>query len=119
MSHGSCGSADGSPVAASCAAGPATTVRMTSASESCSTSARRCNVRTRPLRVALVYDDSLDRFGGIPQYIAVLGGALTRAGHDVSLLVGETTIDAARGCRVHSLARNVHVRFNGNRLSMP
>lgn len=71
------------------------------------------------LRVALVYDDSLDRFGGIPQYLSVLGAALMRAGHDVSLLVGESSADAAHGCRVHSLARNIRVRFNGNRLSVP
>jgi phosphatidylinositol alpha-mannosyltransferase len=71
------------------------------------------------LRIALVYDDSLDRHGGIPQYLTVLGRALVRLGHEVDLLVGSTTANATEGCRVHSLARNVQVRFNGNRLSMP
>lgn len=71
------------------------------------------------LRVALVYDDSLDKFGGIPQYIGVLSRALSRAGHEVTLLVGETSSRQLWGCQVHSLAHNVRVRFNGNVLSMP
>jgi phosphatidylinositol alpha-mannosyltransferase len=71
------------------------------------------------LSVALVYDDSLDRFGGIPQYLGVLGEALTRAGHEVTLLVGDTVATDIGGCPVYSLARNVKVRFNGNVLSMP
>lgn len=72
-----------------------------------------------PLRVALVYDDSLDHVGGIPQYLTVLARALTRSGHDVSLLVGETRRSEVGGCPVRSLARNVTVRFNGNVLRMP
>lgn len=71
------------------------------------------------LRIALVYDDSLDRYGGIPRYLTVLAGELREAGHDVTMLVGETASPSVNGCQVHSLARNVHVRFNGNRLSMP
>jgi phosphatidylinositol alpha-mannosyltransferase len=75
--------------------------------------------RGAPLRVALVYDDSLDHHGGIPQYLRVLSAALTNAGHEVVLLVGESTTRDSGGCAVHSLARNLSVRFNGNRLSMP
>lgn len=71
------------------------------------------------LNVALVYDDSLDQFGGIPQYLGVLGGALKRAGHDVTLLVGDTAATEVAGCPIHSLARNIKVRFNGSVLSMP
>jgi phosphatidyl-myo-inositol alpha-mannosyltransferase len=73
----------------------------------------------RPLRIALVYDDSLDRFGGIPQYLRTLSVALVRAGHEVTLLVGDTVVNEVGDCMVHSLARNVRVRFNGNSLSMP
>ncbi|HXD56226.1 MAG TPA: glycosyltransferase family 4 protein [Solirubrobacteraceae bacterium] len=71
------------------------------------------------LRVALVYDDSMDKFGGVPQYIGVLSAALRRAGHEVTLLVGHTAARQVSGCDVHSLARNVRVRFNGNVLSVP
>jgi phosphatidylinositol alpha-mannosyltransferase len=69
--------------------------------------------------VALVYDDSMDHVGGIPQYLSVLGRALSRTGHHVSLLVGDTRRTEVGGCRVESLARNVTVRFNGNVLRMP
>lgn len=71
------------------------------------------------LRVALVYDDSLDRPGGIPQYLASLASGLSARGHHVDVLVGETHQAELAGCQVHSLARNLHVRFNGNRLSIP
>lgn len=72
-----------------------------------------------PLDVALVYDDSLDRPGGIPQYLTTLAGALRRRGHRVALVVGATEQHEVAGCPVHSMSRNVGVRFNGNRLSMP
>ena len=42
-----------------------------------------------------------------------------RAGHDVVLVVGDTSAKSFAGCPVQSLARNVKVRFNGNVLSMP
>jgi phosphatidylinositol alpha-mannosyltransferase len=71
------------------------------------------------LRVALVYDDSLDRPGGIPAYLASVARALSARGHHVEVLVGETRQAELAGCPVHSLARNLHVRFNGNRLSIP
>ena len=73
----------------------------------------------RRLSIALVYDDSLDRHGGIPQYLATLGEGLTRPGHGVSLLVGSSSIDSLGSARVYSLARNVPVRFNGSEGTMP
>lgn len=75
--------------------------------------------RNRELRVALVYDDSMDRDGGVPQYVTSLTRGLQEQGHRVSLLVGESGVRSVDGASVHSLARNVRVRFNGNRLSMP
>jgi phosphatidylinositol alpha-mannosyltransferase len=42
-----------------------------------------------------------------------------RRGHWVEYLVGDTTAAEVEGVTVHSLARNVRVRFNGNALSMP
>jgi phosphatidylinositol alpha-mannosyltransferase len=71
------------------------------------------------LRVALVYDDSMDRDGGIPLYLRTLGTGLRRRGHRVECLVGDSAIEEIDGIRVRSLARNMKVRFNGNALSMP
>jgi len=72
-----------------------------------------------PLRIGLAYDDSLDRVGGIAQYLTTLGSSLARRGHRVTYLVGESRMDSLGGVPVHSLSRNVAVRFNGNRLSIP
>jgi phosphatidyl-myo-inositol alpha-mannosyltransferase len=71
------------------------------------------------LSVALVYDDSIDRDGGIPLYVRTLGIGLQKRGHRVECLVGDSAIEEVDGLRVRSLARNVGVRFNGNSLSMP
>jgi phosphatidyl-myo-inositol alpha-mannosyltransferase len=71
------------------------------------------------LRVGLVYDDTIDRYGGIPLYVTTLGRALARRGHWVEYLVGDSAATGVDGAAVHSLARNVRVRFNGNALSMP
>lgn len=71
------------------------------------------------LRVGLVYDDTLDRDGGISLYVITLGAALQRRGHEVEYLVGSSEAEEIAGAPVHSLARNVSVRFNGNALSMP
>jgi phosphatidylinositol alpha-mannosyltransferase len=70
----------------------------------------------KKLKVALVIDDSLDRNDGVQQYVRSLGGWLAAQGHGVHYLTGQGTAD---GITVHSLSRNVAVRFNGNRLTMP
>lgn len=70
-----------------------------------------------PLKIGFVLDDSLDTADGVQQYIMTVGSWLTRQGHDVHYLVGETKrTDVAN---VHSLSKNVKVRFNRNRMSMP
>jgi phosphatidylinositol alpha-mannosyltransferase len=69
--------------------------------------------------VAFLYDDSLDRHGGIPQYLATLGEGLVRRGHRVSYLVGSSSIDRLGAGEVYSLARNVDVHFNGSCGTMP
>jgi phosphatidylinositol alpha-mannosyltransferase len=70
------------------------------------------------LRVGLVYDDSMDRATGVSRYVATVGSWLTRHGHHVEYLVGQS--DAVHdGVPVSSLARNVRVSCNGNALSMP
>jgi phosphatidylinositol alpha-mannosyltransferase len=71
------------------------------------------------LRVGLVYDDTIDRYGGIGVYVTTLGAALRRHGHHVEYLLGSSALASFEGVPVRSLARNVNVRFNGNVLSMP
>jgi len=73
----------------------------------------------RSLRVGLVYDDTIDRHGGIGVYVTTLGAALRRQGHHVEYLLGSSALASFEGVPVRSLARNVNVRFNGNVLSMP
>ncbi|HSX35742.1 MAG TPA: glycosyltransferase family 4 protein [Patescibacteria group bacterium] len=70
-----------------------------------------------PLKIGFVFDDSLDKTDGIQQYVLSLGAWLGSQGHEVHYLVGETRRRDMP--RVHSLSKNVAVRFNGNRLSMP
>jgi phosphatidylinositol alpha-mannosyltransferase len=69
------------------------------------------------LKIGFVFDDSLDKTDGVQQYVLALGNWLSSQGHEVHYLVGETKRKDLP--RVHSLSRNISVRFNGNRLSMP
>ncbi len=69
-----------------------------------------------PLKVGLVLDDSLDRNDGVQQYVRSLGGWLSAQGHTVHYLCGQSRSQAKT---IHSLSRNVGVRFNGNRLTIP
>lgn len=80
---------------------------------------RRSGVTTamQKLKVALVLDDSLDTPDGVQQYVLALGRWLDSEGHDVHYLVGHTTRTDIQN--IHSLGRNVRVRFNQNRMSIP
>ncbi len=69
------------------------------------------------MKIAFVFDDSLDKPDGIQQYLFSLAAWLTSQGHEIHYLVGETKRTDIPN--VHSLSRNVHVKFNGNRLSIP
>lgn len=69
------------------------------------------------LTVGLVFDDSLDRPDGVQQYVQRVAEWLTAEGHEVHFLVGETIRTDLPN--VHSLARNLRVKFNGNTMSMP
>lgn len=71
------------------------------------------------LKVGLVFDDSLDTNDGVSQYVKNLGGWLSRNGHNVCYLVGQTDLVSFEGSKVYSLSRNFRVNFNGNRLSIP
>lgn len=71
------------------------------------------------LKVGLVFDDSLDTNDGVAQYVKNLGGWLSRNGHSVCYLVGQTNFASFESAKVYSLSRNFKVNFNGNRLSIP
>lgn len=69
------------------------------------------------MKIGLVLDDTLDTSDGVQQYVLLVGDWLSQQGHNVHYLVGHTVRkDIAN---VHSLARNIRVRFNKNRLSVP
>src|SRR5688572_33467442 len=69
------------------------------------------------LKVGLVLDGSLDKTDGVQQYVLILGKWLASEGHEVHYLVGET--ERTDLPNIHSLTRNVSVRFNKNRMSTP
>lgn len=69
------------------------------------------------MKIGLVLDDTLDTPDGVQQYVLSIGTWLSEQGHEVHYLLGETKrTDIAN---LHSLSRNLRVRFNGNRMSMP
>lgn len=70
-----------------------------------------------PLRIAFVFDDTLDVLDGVQQHIVTLGRELARRGHEVHYIVGETHRSPVP--RTHAMSRNVMVRFNGNRMRIP
>lgn len=69
------------------------------------------------LRIGLVLDDSLDKTDGVQQYVLTVGAWLSEQGHQVHYLVGATKRSDLKN--IHSLSKNVGVRFNGNRMSIP
>jgi len=69
------------------------------------------------LKIGLVLDDTLDTPDGVQQYVLNVGSWLDAQGHDVHYLVGATTRTDIPN--LHSMSRNMQVRFNGNRMSMP
>ncbi len=69
------------------------------------------------LKIGFVLDDSLDSTDGVQQYMLTMGRWLQKKGHEVHYLVGHTRRpDIAN---IHSLSRNITVRFNQNRMSIP
>lgn len=73
----------------------------------------------KPFSVGLVYDDSLDGSEGVAQQVKLIGGWLSARGHKVCYFCGQTQIKEYRGGKVYSLATNVRVTFNGNKVSIP
>lgn len=69
------------------------------------------------LTIGFVFDDTLDALDGVQQHIITIGTELVRRGNDVHYLVGETHHSPVP--QTVSLARNVMVSFNGNRMRIP
>lgn len=69
------------------------------------------------LKIGLVLDDSLDKPNGVQQYVLIIGRWLAAQGHDVRYLVGQT--ERTDVPNMYSLAKNMSVRFNQNRMTMP
>lgn len=71
----------------------------------------------KSLNIGFVLDDTLDKPDGVQQYVLALGGWLIKRGHNVHYLVGESSRTDVGN--VHSLSRNLQVRFNKNRMGIP
>jgi len=69
------------------------------------------------LKIGFVLDDSLDKADGVQQYVLTLTAWLREQGHEVHYLVSTTKRDDIPN--VHNLAKNINVRYNRNRLSIP
>lgn len=69
------------------------------------------------MKIGLVLDDTLDTPDGVQQYVLNVGAWLSEQGHEVHYLVGQTIRTDVPNLNV--LSRNLKVRFNGNRMSMP
>jgi phosphatidylinositol alpha-mannosyltransferase len=69
------------------------------------------------LKIGIVLDTSLDPPDGVQQYVLSVGEWLRSQGHDVHYVVGQSKRSDLQN--MHSLAKNVSVRFNGNRTTIP
>ncbi|QQS18265.1 glycosyltransferase family 4 protein [Candidatus Saccharibacteria bacterium] len=69
------------------------------------------------MKIGLVIDDSLDSTDGVQQYVRCVGEWMRERGHQVHYLAGSTVRTDIEN--IHSLSRNMKVRFNGNQLSIP
>jgi phosphatidylinositol alpha-mannosyltransferase len=76
-------------------------------------------MRNGKLKIAFVFDDSLDRNDGVQQYIRVVANWLHHRGHTIHYFVGETNDAKGFPGTVHSLSKNVSVKGNGNHMSIP
>lgn len=69
------------------------------------------------MKIGLLIDDSLDRPDGVQQHVLTLGAWLAEQGHEVHYLT--STTERTDLPHLHSLGRNLRLRFNGNRLGTP
>jgi phosphatidylinositol alpha-mannosyltransferase len=73
----------------------------------------------KSLKVGFVFDDTLDSYDGVAQYVKTFGAWLSAQGHEVRYLVGQTRMPEWSGGKVYSLAKNQRVSFNGNVARIP
>lgn len=76
-------------------------------------------VKNRSLSIAYLFDDSLDRPDGVQQYLKTVSSWMAGRGHKISFFVGETKDGSDFDGTVFSLAKNMSVNANQNRLSIP
>jgi len=69
------------------------------------------------MKIGFVIDDTLDTSDGVQQYVLLVSQWLKNHGHDIHYLVGQTKRTDISN--IHSLAWNVRVGFNKNKLSVP
>jgi phosphatidylinositol alpha-mannosyltransferase len=69
------------------------------------------------MKIAFVLDDTLDSTDGVQQYVLLVSSWLRAKGHDVHYITGHTTRTDISN--IHSMTKNIRVRFNRNRLSVP
>lgn len=69
------------------------------------------------MKIGLLVDDTLDKPDGVQQYVLAVGRWLSSQGHEVHYLAAQTQRTDIPN--IHSLSKNVAVRFNGNRLTIP
>lgn len=69
------------------------------------------------LKIGFVLDDGLDSADGVQQYVLTLGRYLLGRGHEVHYIAGETKRSDVKN--IHSMSKNLRVRFNANSLSSP
>jgi phosphatidylinositol alpha-mannosyltransferase len=75
--------------------------------------------KSEKLSVGFLFDDTLDSNDGVAQQVKRLGEFFSQNGHHVVYLCGQTRMESWAGGKVYSLAKNIRISFNGNRLSMP
>lgn len=71
------------------------------------------------MKIGIVFDDSVDRVDGVQQYVKILGRYFMQRGHTVHFLVGESDPSLNPDLTIHSLAKNLSVKANQNRLTIP
>lgn len=69
------------------------------------------------MTIGFVLDDSLDKPDGVQQAVLTTGEWMRSQGHDVHYLVGRTERTDIEN--VHSLAKTLRVKFNGNTMGTP
>ncbi|MCA9331942.1 glycosyltransferase family 4 protein [Candidatus Saccharibacteria bacterium] len=69
------------------------------------------------MKIGFVLDDSLDKTDGVQQYVLTLGQWLSNTGHEVHYITGQT--NRTDISNIHSLSRNMGVRFNQNYMTTP